>query len=246
MHPSSETASTPNPASRPSFLRRHRRRLTALLFWLVLLGGYQLYAWQSGLTPQEAAEQVIHLMTFGAAGALIYVVFYVVSRLVFFPPTLLTIASGFVFGPVLGVVLAVLGANAAAVVSYMMGRYFGQGLLGPERTSGTLGRYAGRMRENGFESVLLLRLVYAPFDPVSMLAGSLGIDWRRFVLATLLGSLPAILSFVLFGASLEKDFASSGFQLNPWILLASAILFVGSLTLSRHLKRSKIVVEGAD
>lgn len=244
VHARSDQRLTSGSAVRPSFIRRHRRRLIALVFWLVLLGGYQLYAWQIGLTPQEAAERLIQAMTFGAAGALIYVAFYASSRLVFFPPTLLTIVSGFVFGPVWGVVLAVLGANAAAVVSYLMGRYFGRGLLGPERTSGTLGRYAGRMRENGFESVLLLRLVFAPFDPVSILAGSLGIDWRRFVLATLLGSLPAILSLVFFGASLETDFAGSGFRLNPWILLASTLLFVASLLLSRYLKRRKNAGEG--
>jgi uncharacterized membrane protein YdjX (TVP38/TMEM64 family) len=217
----------------------------ALLFWFVLLAGYQLYSWRSELTPQEAAEHLIHLMTFGAAGALIYVAFYASSRLVFFPPTLLTIASGFVFGPAWGVFLAVLGCNAAAVVSYLMGRYFGQGLLGPERASGTLGRYAGRVRENGFESVLLLRLVYAPFDPVSILAGSLGISWRRFVLATFLGSLPPILSLVLFGASLETDFSSIGFRLNPWILFVSVLLFVASLLLSRYLRRRKNAGKGA-
>lgn len=222
-----------------------RRRMVALLFWLVLIAGYQLYAWWSGLTPREAAEHLIHLMTYGAAGALNFVAFYTLSRLVFFPPTLLTIASGFVFGPIWGVVLAVLGANAAAAVSYLMGRYFGQGLLGSERTSGTLGRYAGRMRENGFEAVLLLRLVYVPFDPVSILAGSLGIGWRRFVLATLLGSLPAILSLVLFGASLETDFSGRGFRLNPWILLASVILFAFSLLLSRYIKRRKVTGKGA-
>jgi uncharacterized membrane protein YdjX (TVP38/TMEM64 family) len=241
----SDTKLTSGSALSPSFARRHRRRLIALLFWLVLLSGYQLYARRSGLTPREAAEHLIHLVTFGAAGALVYVAFYASTRLVFFPPTLLTIASGFVFGPVWGVVLAVLGANAAAVVSYLMGCYFGQGLLGPERTSGMLGRYVERMRQNGFESVMLLRLVYAPFDPVSILAGSLGIDWRRFVLATLLGSLPAILSLVLFGASLETDFSGSGFRLNPWILLASVILFVASLLLSRYLKRRKIARKGA-
>jgi uncharacterized membrane protein YdjX (TVP38/TMEM64 family) len=125
-----------------------------------------------------------------------------------------------------------------------MGRYFGQGLLGPERTPGALERFAGRMRENGFESVLL-RLAYAPFDAVSILAGPLGIDWRRFVATTLLGSLPAILSLVLFGASLETKFTTSGFRLNPWILLASALLFVASLLLSRYLKRRKIEGAGA-
>ena len=93
--------------------------------------------------------------------------------------------------------------------------------------------------------MLLLRLVYAPFDPVSILAGSLGISWRRFVLATLLGSLPPILSLVLFGASLETDFSGNGFRLNPWILLASVILFLASLLLSRSLKRRKSAGKGA-
>jgi uncharacterized membrane protein YdjX (TVP38/TMEM64 family) len=233
------------PGARSSFFRRHRPRLIALLFWIALLGGYQLYAWRSGLTPREAAQDLIQLMTVGATGALIYVAFYALSRLVFFPPTLLSVASGFVFGPVWGVVLAVLGANAAAAVSYLMGLYFGRGLLGPERTPGTLGRYAGKMRENGFEAVLLLRLAYAPFDPVSILAGSLGIDWRRFVSATLLGSLPAVLSLVLFGASLKTNLTTSGFGLNPWILLASAVLFVAGLLLSRYLRRRRIEGEGA-
>jgi uncharacterized membrane protein YdjX (TVP38/TMEM64 family) len=234
-----------DPDSTPRLSLFRRRRLIALLFWLVLLGGYQLYAWRSGLTTPEAAQHVIQLMTFGAAGAIIYVAFYAMSRLVFFPPTLLSIVSGFVFGPVWGVVLAVLCANAAAVVSYLMGRYLGQDLLGPERTTGTLGRDAGRMRENGFESVLL-RLAYAPFDPVSILGGSLSIDWRRFVAATLLGSLPAILSLVLFGASLETRFTTSGFRLNPWMLLASALLFVASLLLYRCSTRRKFAGKNAD
>ena len=132
MRTSSETGPTTDKAAQSSFISRHRR-LIALLFWFVLLAGYQLYSWRSGLTPREAAEHLIHLMNLGAAGALIYVAFYASSRLVFFPPTLLTIASGFVFGPAWGVFLAVLGSNAAAVVSYLMGRYFGRGLLGPRR-----------------------------------------------------------------------------------------------------------------
>jgi uncharacterized membrane protein YdjX (TVP38/TMEM64 family) len=243
VHTRSETELTSRSTMRPSF---GRRRLIALLFWLVLLSGYQLYAWRSGLSPREAAEHLIHLMTFDAAGALIYVAFYASSRLVFFPPTLLTIASGFVFGPVWGVFLAVLGSSAAAVVSYSMGHHFGQGLLGPEKGTGTLGRYTERMREEGFEAVLLLRLVYAPFDPVSILAGSLGISWRRFVLATFVGSLPPILSLVLFGASLETDFTGGGFRLNPWTLIISMLLFAASLLLSRYLKSRASPEKGSD
>lgn len=232
---SSEAGFPPGTATRPSSIRRHRRKLAALLIWLALLCGYQFYAWQSGLTPPEAAQRMIDLMT-GEAGWAIYVAFYALSRPIFFPPTLLTIGAGFVFGPVTGVVLAVMGSNAGALISYLMGRSFGRGLLDPGGTPGVARRSAERMRKNGFESVLLLRLVWAPFDPVSLLAGFLRIDLRRFVLATALGSLPCILSLVLLGASIETDFADATLEIKPWALLASAALFAASLFVSRHVR----------
>ena len=101
-----------------------------------MIGGYQAYSWQRGLTPLEAVQGLVDFMTASAAGPLIFVGFYALSRLVIFPATLLTIAAGYVFGPVLGVFLTVLGSNAAASVSYVMGRYFGEGLLDLENRTG--------------------------------------------------------------------------------------------------------------
>lgn len=97
-------------------------------------------------------------------------------------------------------------------------------------------RYAQRLRENGFESVLMMRLVYVPYDLVNYLAGSLKISWMPFILATALGSLPGTLSFVLFGASIEGDFTGEMPGLDPRILLASALIFAASLLLSMYLK----------
>ncbi len=224
-------------ASRSPSSRGRGRRLATLLFWLALLAGYQVYSWRSGISPLEAAQLLVDFMSTSAAGPLIFVAFYALSRLVLFPATLLTIASGYVFGAVGGVVLTVLGSNAAAGLCYLMGRYFGEGLLDPEKKTGVVGRYAERMRDNGFESVLLLYLVYAPLDLVGMLAGFVRIDWKPFVLATMLGLLPATLSWVLLGASIETDLTGGTPRLEPAMLLASVILLIGSLLLSRYLRR---------
>ena len=235
MSPATESSSAA--ASRSPSSRKRGRRLATLLFWLALLGGYQVYSWQSGISPLEAAQILVDFMSTSVAGPLIFVAFYAMSRLVLFPATLLTIVSGYVFGPVLGVVLTVLGSNAAAGVCYLMGRYFGEGLLDPEKKSGVLHRYAERMRKNGFESVLLMYLIYAPLDLVGILAGFLRIDWKPFVLATMLGLIPATLSWVLLGASIETDLTGGIPRLEPAMLLASVILLVGSLLLSRYLRR---------
>ena len=218
--------------------------MATLLFWLALLAGYQLYFWQRGITPLEAAEILVDYMSTSAAGPLIFVAFYALSRLVLFPATLLTIASGYVFGPVPGVVLTVLGSNAAASVCYVMGRYFGEGLLDSDKKAGVVRRYAERMRNNGFESVLLMYLVYAPLDLVGILAGVLRIEWKPFVLATVLCLMPATLSWVLLGDSIQTDLTGGIPRLEPAMLLASVILLVGSLVLSGYLRRRTVSDKG--
>jgi uncharacterized membrane protein YdjX (TVP38/TMEM64 family) len=218
-------------------VRRHGRRLTALFLWCGLLGGYYWYAWQHGVSPLEAVQRLVELMTSSTLGPLVYVALYAARPLVLFPASLLTLAAGFVFGPVLGTLLVILGSNISASIAYVVGRYFGGRLLDSERATGMTRRYTERLRENGFESVLMMRLVYAPYDLVNYLAGSLKIRWTPFILATVLGSLPGTLSFVLFGASVEGDFTGEMPRLHPLLLLTSALIFAGSLLLSMYLKR---------
>ena len=92
------------------------------------------------------------------------------------------------------------------------------------------------MRANGFEAVLAARLTFLPFNLVSYLAGFLRDGWKPFILASVLGSLPGALSFVLLGASVGMDFAEDIPALDPCVLTASVILLVGSLVLSGYLK----------
>ena len=44
-------------------------------------------------------------------------------------------------------------------------------------------------------------------------------------LATLLSSLPGIVSFVLFGSPVSMDPGTGGIGLYPWVLLALAVVF---------------------
>ena len=224
--------------SRPSnLLHRQVQRVVALFLWCGLLGGYYWYAWQHNLSPVEAVQRMLELTRSSALGPLIYLAFYAARPLVLFPATLLTLAAGFVFGPVLGILLVVLGSNISASVAYLAGRYFGGSFLSSERTGGTLQRYAERLRTNSFESVLIMRLVYVPFDAVNYAAGFLHVRWGPFMLATILGSLPGTVSFVLFGASIEGDLTAGAPSLNLWTFLASVLIVAGSLLLSRYLKR---------
>jgi hypothetical protein len=120
------------------------------------------------------------------------------------------------------------------------GSIFGKGLLsnvGDE--SGWIARYTQRMQRASFLTVFTMRLIYLPYDLVNYLAGFLHIDWRSFLLATALGSIPGTIAFTLFGASIPVTAVFSG-QLprpNPWVLVASLLIFGVSNWIARYFKQ---------
>ena len=161
----------------------------------------------------------------------------------------LTLGAGFLFGPVWGIVLTIIGANLGASLAYLIGRYFGRGVLeSSEGDAGFAGHYAERLRNNSFETVLTMRFIFLPYDLVNYLAGFLRVRYTAFILATILGSLPGTIAFVLFGASTDGDFSGGLPSLDPAVLIASVVIFVASLGLSRVFKnreRRKEAQKGA-
>lgn len=233
IEPTSSAAAGPGTAT--GWVRHNAQKLLVLAFWLAALGAYQWYAWRQQLGPLQVVQ---HLLTFlqSGYGPLLFIALYAVRPLFLFSAVLLTVAGGFVFGPVLGVVYTIIGSNLSATVAYLIGRFFGAGLLENQQSAGLVQRYAERMRRNSFETVLLMRFVFLPYDLVNYLAGLLRIRWAPFILATLLGSLPGTLAFVLFGASIQR-FDGQLPRLDPRTLVASALIFVLSLGLARLLRR---------
>lgn len=212
------------------------QKWAALIFWVAVFGAYQWYAWRHGLSPLDVVRRLIAFFGAGFYGPLVFILIYALRPLLLFPATLLTIAAGFVFGPILGVVLTIIGSNASALLAYVVGRFFGQGLLGDEQAGGIVRRYTARLRDHSFETVFLMRLLFVPYDLVNYLAGFLHIRWAPFIIATALGSLPGTLAFTLFGASIER-FDGGIPALNPRVLAASVALFLVSLGLSRVIKK---------
>jgi uncharacterized membrane protein YdjX (TVP38/TMEM64 family) len=98
-------------------------------------------------------------------------------------------------------------------------------------------RFTQKMVKRPFESVLMMKLLYLPDDFVSYLAGFLQLNWKPFLLASILGGIPGTFSFVWFGASIVGNPLMGTPTLNLPTLAASGLIFVGSLTVSRYLSR---------
>ena len=170
-------------------------------------------------------------------GPIIFIAVYMLRPLFFFSATLLTLAAGYLFGPVWGVVYTVVGSNMSASIAYLIGRYFGDDLQNSRQIGLLVDKYAARLRKNSFETVLTMRFIFLPYDLVNYLAGFLHIRWSAFAVAGMLGALPGTVSFALFGSAIEGDFTGGTPAFNPTVIGVSLVIFVGSIAFSRYLGR---------
>lgn len=233
-------------AASPSFFQRNWQKLIALFFWSLLLGGYAWYYTSHNLTPLKAAQEIIVLLQ-TPYGPLLYILIYILRPLIFFSSVVLTVTGGAIFGSgsplnfALAVAYTVIGSNASSIVAYFIGRYFGAGILNeePDGRVNLVYTYANRLRRNSFETVMIMRFIFLPYDLVSYVCGFLRIHWPAFLLATALGSIPGTIAFVAFGASLDLSrLATEGLPPpNPWVFGFGAIIFVISLAISRYFKK---------
>lgn len=222
-----------------SLLARHWQKIVAIVIWVGLVGGLFTYIRLNDLTLGDTLRRLVELMQ-TPYGPLIYILAYALRPLTFFSAIVLTLSAGAIFGSVWGIFFTVIAANISATVAYGMGRVLGTGMFDESASTGIVRRYAERMRKNSFETTLIMRVIFLPYDLVSYLAGFLRIDYRAFILATILGSIPGTVSFVLAGASVPvADILANRIRptFNPWSLAVSVVLLIISIAFSRYLKR---------
>lgn len=223
------------PAPVPSFAAR-RLRWLALGAWALGLAAYVMTVVRTGNSPLDVLLALGEFLRAHPLGALAYLLAYAARPLLLFPATLLTVGAGVLYGPLAGVGLVLLGSNLSAAVAYGLGRSLGAELAGRALAHPRLVGMARRLRANAFEAVLTLRFLFAPYDAVNYVSGTLRLPLKPFVLATAIGSLPGTLVFVFFGAGLGDLSALEAGRLptpDLQLLAASAVLFVTSLALAR-------------
>ncbi|MCA9775782.1 MAG: TVP38/TMEM64 family protein [Candidatus Eremiobacteraeota bacterium] len=218
-------------------MEKHWQKILGGFFWAAALIGYLIYTRQNDLTALESLKRIATFVRESSYGPLIFIVLYTVRPIFLFSAALLTIGAGALFGPVWGMIYSVVGANLGATLAFYLGRFFGEGLLDVDAQDTRLAPYIKRMRERSFETVFLMRLLFLPYDLVNYLAGILRVNYWAFLTATVLGSIPGTISFVLFGASSGLNSGTPKFD---WrILAASVAIFVLSIAVSKLLRRNE-------
>jgi uncharacterized membrane protein YdjX (TVP38/TMEM64 family) len=153
-----------------------------------------------------------------------------------FPRTAFTLAAGLLFGPVLGVALAVGASTASAVIALLLVRAAGWQLSRLVRHD-AVEKVDARLRDRGWIAVMSLRLIpIVPFSAINYAAGASTVRVLPYALATLAGMLPGTAAVVILGDALTGD-------VSPLLLLVSlctGLLGLGLLAYEiRHHRRPK-------
>ncbi|MGP4076085.1 TVP38/TMEM64 family protein [Halobacillus sp. K22] len=192
--------------------------LRALLFVIIFIA----IAWFIRKQFDVTADSIRgYILSFGIYGPMLFMGLYAIGPIVVFPTSILSLAAAFAYGLWPGMLYIVIGATAAGITGYVMGRFFGDSVLKFQESKWSEKIYY-RMKERGLLYVFVLRLIpIVGFDILSYLAGVTRVKLQSFIIATVFGMLPGTFAYSLVGTSL----ASGDRQLIFIALTVFALIF---------------------
>lgn len=138
----------------------------------------------------------------GATGVLLFIAAYVVATVALLPGSVLTLAAGFAYGPVGGLLVASPASVIAATIAFLLGRTWLRGWVKRQIATSPRARALDRVvGRDSFKVILLLRL--SPVIPFNVLNYGLGISEAtlgRYVVASFIGMLPGTWMYVYLGS----------------------------------------------
>lgn len=198
-------------------------RLVTIVAVLVALAAF----WQlAPLAQLVETKRIAHLASeFGAKwwAPILTVLAYTPAAVTLFPRPLITLFAVLAFGPWLGFVYAMLGIELAAWLTYVAGTRLDRHAV--RRVAGAkLNDILQVLRRRGLLAITALRLVpLAPFAIEGVVAGTVRVKLRHFMLGTALGILPGTLASTVFGDQLQAAMVDPH-AVNYWLLGAVLLL----------------------
>jgi uncharacterized membrane protein YdjX (TVP38/TMEM64 family) len=180
------------------------------------------------LVPLPTAVQMRDWATsLGPWFPLAFLTAHIVVTVFPFPRSAFTLAAGLLFGPLLGVTLAVAASTASAVIALVLVRAAGWQLSRLVRHE-AVEALDTRLRDRGWIAVMSLRLIPAvPFSVLNYAVGASAIRLLPYTLATLAGMLPGTAAVVILGDALTG-------HVSPLLFLVSLCTGIVGLALLVH------------
>lgn len=185
----------------------------------------------------DATVLTTKIESFGPLAWLVFMMVYALGTIMFFPGSILTLAGGAMFGPLLGTFVNLTGATIGAACAFLISRYLASEWV-EKKVSGRLLALKNGVEEEGWRFVAFVRLV--PLFPFFLLNYALGLTKVRFshyLIATYICMLPGAVAYTYLGY-VGREAVSGGEGLIEKGLIGLALLAAVAF-LPRIIKRYK-------
>jgi len=200
-----------------------KNKLIRLTLFGLLLAGITLAIMYRDQFDAAAMESWVK--DAGAAGPIVFMLLYAVGTILFFPGSVLTLAGGALFGPVMGTVYNLTGATLGATICFIIARYLASDIVA-QKSGGRVRQLILGVESEGWRFVAFVRLV--PLFPFNLLNYALGLTKIRlsaYIGATYLFMLPGAIAYTYVGYA-GREAIAGGEGLIQKALLALALLAV--------------------
>ena len=171
------------------------------------------------------------------AAGIVLLLFALKSLTVVFPLSILYLASGIIFQPVIAVLISTVGLAITITIPYWIGKYSGkqivQEICQKYPKAGMIAQY---QRTNTFFACFITRIVgFLPGDIVSIYFGACDTAYLIYLAAGVSGSLLSIITTTLLGEKISDPF-SVEFMI---VLLCRILVSVGAVVINYQLNQKK-------
>ena len=168
-----------------------------LLFWVYFIDKTILYR-----IVVDWFVNPIYLL--GIFGVILFIGIMAIQGLIVpLPSEIVLLATGMIWGLVLGGFMGVIGSMAAGLLCFYISRKGGRPLAEKFVGEKAINLADGFIHKYGMWAILIARfLPFVAFDPISYTAGLVDMDVKKYSLGTLIGSIPRAFLFSWLGASL--------------------------------------------
>ena len=136
---------------------------------------------------------------FGILGPFVIIIALIAQIFAFFIPNVLLILIAVLsYGPIWGSVISLTGILLACSLGFWIGRSFGRVAVNKFISKKVQQHIASFIKRYGAGAIIITRLsLFLSNDALSMVAGLLQMNFKKYILATLIGSMPLVLLIAL-------------------------------------------------
>jgi uncharacterized membrane protein YdjX (TVP38/TMEM64 family) len=184
------------------------------------------------LTSNDEKQVKAWVSQFGVAGPLVLILIMVVQMFLFVVPNVFVMMVAILmYGPIWGSIISLAGVFGSSSVGYLIGSKLGPVTIEKLLSKRSLLKTTSFIKEYGVAAIAITRLSSLSNDSLSIVAGALKMQYKKYILATICGITPLVVLLAIYGKN------GKILKALIWIAVTSLIVLIVYVIIDKRKKK---------